>query len=242
MVSYTNIEQAFGGVSGSNMLRTPIKNNQHSQNETLVQYSRQRPNKRRPIKYKTDHDLYQCSYYGKPCEEAYKLNKQFNQENKNIVAGIPPEWYPYYYGPYSLLPQYPWYQAARDAYLSYGPNISQDFYQNPWAHYPHVAEQLQRYQEHHPNQYTVPIGPYKPVGFFPPSYYQNSPQNNRQNSPQNSPQNKKTVIEHFETTDKHVIDHQNMIKNVTILFVFFLIVLSVILCIFLLAFAHSMKK
>lgn len=247
-MTYASLGEAWGGISGSSMTQIPMNNG----NEVALHPAHRRQLKRRrnpPPEYKTDEDRYQCTY-GEPghyesCNKVFHRNQNYNNEKKQIAMGMqpsPPGAIPY--GPgggFTLLPQYPWYEWAKYNYMMYGPQVSQAFYSQPWQHYPHIAQQIQQYQNQHPNNYMVPIGQYSPQGFLPGYYSQGIPPY-AYGPPLQGLQGKdsKGKVEHF--TNSNGGSGVGTMKNITIIFIFFLIVLSIVLCLFLLAFSCNLTN
>jgi len=155
-MTYTSIEEAWGGVSGSSMLKTKIpepppniKKRMHPAHKRQIE---------RSAGQKTKGNEYECTYYGAPCQEALDLNNQFNQDQKAIAQGFPPYYSPPYpYQRIPMLPQYPWYQVPRNMFLNYPANVSDKFYNHPWKYYPDVAMDIYNYQQQHPNQMKRPV-------------------------------------------------------------------------------------
>lgn len=203
-MTYASIEEAWGGVSGSNMLSTPLHKRQHPI------HIKQKENFTNTQKWKNEDDLYQCSYGSQHCNQVYKTNQNFNEQKKMVAAGMQPYPLTNQNVPFTFLPQYPWYPLARNSYLMYGPQVSQMFYSNPWMAYPYVANQIAMNQ-----QYTTPIGPYQPQGFIPLDYKDSM-----------DPPVKHNQREHFTDPVK-----MSTFKNGMIYFIFFLISLAVILVI-----------
>lgn len=173
---YASIEEAWGGISGSGILKIP--NIPRPKNEqSRMQTSTNNPNSSNN-RYQTPQpgSLYQCNFLGKPCDQAFQMNRAYDEAQKRVVAGIPPyppnspvgpvnQSYmaPYVQGPnYAIAPQYPWYDWAKQSYLNYGANVSNAFYQNPYGYAPQVAQQIANYQNRH--QSTIPQG----IPTYPP--------------------------------------------------------------------------
>lgn len=241
-MTYATISEAWGGLSGSHMTQTPLKNNELVQYHPAHRKQIKRKRKEHVPRYKTQQDKYNCMY-GLPnekenCNQIYQRNKQFNDEQKNIATGIqpiPPGSIPY--GPgggFTLLPQYPWYNWNKYNYMMYSPHLSSAYYNHPFMYNPQVAQQIEQYQRNGNIHYYVP-SIYSPQGFMP-GYYPNPPYSPPPNYIHNKNQNQKGV-EHFTNLSSNT--NTNSTKNITIVFIFFLIVLSIILCMFLLAFSCS---
>ena len=203
-MTYASIQEAWGGVSGSNMLSTPLYQRQHPIHQQQKEQFENAPS------WKNTNDLYQCTYGSQHCNQVFNRNQQFNEEKKAIAAGIQP-FLPGSPGPYNytFLPQYPWYPWARHSYLMYPPMLSNMWYNNPWAYNPQIAAEIA-----HNQKSIIPTGTYQPQGFMP--YGQST------NPPRKIPHNRR---EDF-TDGKSAAMHSGMIY-----FIFFLVALAVILVI-----------
>ncbi len=240
-MTYATIDEAWGGISGSSMTQMPV--NLHPSHKKEIKRrvnQRKKKNPQRPPRYKTEQDPYQCNYgmgpggmYRENCNNIYNRNYDYNEDKKQIAAGIqhlPPGSIQYIPGHgYTLLPQYPWYPPAKYNYMAYGPNVSKAFYSNPHGYNPQVANQIAQHQMMYPNQHKVPIGMYKPQGFMP-GYYQGG-------IPGLSNNTMLKRKEHF-TMSPHVVINQNNI----LIFVFFLIVVAILLCLFVCALGSKMTQ
>lgn len=142
-MTYTSIEEAWGGVSGSSMLDTDLP----ERPDTSKLHPAHRKQLQRRSQNQEDNE-YQCTYYGAPCDEAVERNQRYNQQAKNLVQGYPQ----YYPGHYPLMPQYPWYPQPRHDFMDYSNHISNMWYNHPWRYYPEVAQDIYEYQEAHPRQ------------------------------------------------------------------------------------------
>lgn len=144
-MTYASIEEAWGGISGSNMLTTPLYKKEHP----IHQKQKQNP----------DNGIYQCTYGSQHCNQAVNQNNRFNNQKKNIAMGIqePPVSVNY---PFTYLPQYPWYPIPREQYLNYSPMISSMWYNYPWLYDPTIAQEILKHQTR-----VVPTGHYIPQGF-----------------------------------------------------------------------------
>lgn len=135
---YATIEEAWGNVSGSNFLSTPLKNNLH-------------PIQKKRYEEEQKQKYFQCKFKGENCNDVFKRNKIFNEQKKMVAEGLQqfPVGIP---GPhnYVFLPQYPWHPWAKSGYLQYGPQISAMFYNNPFTYYPKISQDLYNYQQKHP--------------------------------------------------------------------------------------------
>lgn len=235
-MTYASINEAWGGLSGSSMTTIPMTDQTHPAHRRRQQRARQQ---QRPPPYKTENDLYQCHYGDENCNQIVNRNNHFNQQQKQVAMGYPPHMnFPGLYpSPYAYLPQYPWYPDAKYNYLNYGPAISHAFYSSPEQYFPNIAHQIQQYQQNHPNQPLTPIGPYQPQGFFPGIYYNPPyPPQYFQQPPPPQQQYPKRKIEKFTMYDK-----EDYIKKSCMIFMFFLIALAVILCIFMIGFVYYNK-
>lgn len=245
-MTYASINEAWGGLSGSTMLTSPMGD--HPAHKRANRRRQQSQISKVPP-YKTEQDPYTCMYdkaQNISCNQAYNTNQQFNQQQKQVAMGYPPHMnFPGLYYPGSMqsyLPQYPWYNDSRYNYLAYGPAMSHAFYSNPGYYFPQVAQQISQWQQQNniqPNQITH-YGPYQPQGFFPGMYY--NPPFPQSSQPQLQPhpqQQQRKKIEHYTNENNAKDDY---IRKATYAFIFFLIVLAVILCLFMIAFAHSTKE
>lgn len=210
-MTYASINEAWGGISGSNQLTTPLERKRHPLHQKQIERRRQPPP---PLR--TTQDPYQCNYADHTCEQVFQQNQQYNNQKKEIAQGTQPflmqSPHPQ---DYTFLPQYPWNEWARYGYLMYGPQVSNMWYSNPYQFNPQVAQQIRHQQIHGNVGPMTPIGPYYPQGFTPmgPEYNVNPP----------------------SITKKRREDFTNdakTIKTGMIYFIFFLLSLAVILCIF----------
>lgn len=255
-MTYASIEEAWGGVSGSNMLGLPTGSAEGAQNrltnsvhpnhkKQLALRKRQKRAEKAP-RWKTEQDQYQCTY-GSPgmkenCNKVFHRNQEYNQQKKNIVNGYP-GYTPPYGGqfpvpPAALLPQYPWYPDTRYGYLNYGPQVSATFYSptDPQSGpYGHVKEQIQQYHRspQGSEQYQVPIGHYYPVGFFPGYYNEGrmwAPSAPGQRMAPGSPPPQGSGVEHFtnETGCSECANCSNSNSNIKNLTIVFIFVLIIL--------------
>jgi len=146
-MTYASIEEAWGGISGSNMLTTPLYKKEHP----VHQKQKQNP----------DSGIYQCTYGSQHCNQVVNRNNKFNNQKKAIAAGMQEP--PIMTYPFTYLPQYPWYPVPKEQYLNYTPIISSMWYNYPWLYDPVVAQEILQHQTR-----IVPTGPYHPQGFGPP--------------------------------------------------------------------------
>lgn len=211
-MTYASINEAWGGVSGSNQLATPMNHKIHPM------VDKQRNDGAR---VHTAKDLYKCTYGSHDCEQIFKQNQQINEQNKHVAAGVQP-FLPGSVGPlnYTFSPQYPWYPWAQYSYMMYGPQLSKMWYEHPYQTNPYLAQQIAAFQQSHPGQYSVPIGPYYPQGFVPlePRYDINPPLEKRP---------KKDRREDFGE-----YGNNNAMKSGIVYFIFFLFALAVVMCLF----------
>jgi hypothetical protein len=224
-MTYASIEEAWGGISGSSMLDTPVQNmsnNIHPMHkvrketeQTLIKtqnnvenFTNQKPNRIKQFEQPQGGD-YNCRYGDISCNQAYNNNLQFNNIKKSVSQGNQPftPWSPQPQN-YMFSPQYPWYPWEKQGYLNYGEDISNMMYNYPWMFYPDIARQIYDYQIKHKKHYNnIPIQmPYPPP---PPNLWRNEKRK-----------------EHFTNTDNK---DSNLIRNCLIIFVFFLIALSTLL-------------
>ena len=259
-MTYASIEEVWGGVSGSNQLTTPLgsKSQFQSQSQLVngihpIHMKRLKEsqienfaNMKSPgeIKWKTANDLYKCNYgTHKTCNQVFDQNQQFNNEKKNVAAGVQ-NFLPGSPSPqnYAFSPQYPWYPWAKQGYMMYGPEMSNMWYGNPWGTYPNIANQIAQNQLQH--GVGMPGGPpytktgyYYPQGFMPlpPQYNLNPSAPAMQNFNKNDNYlKKKARRENFSSS--------NTTKTCMIYFIFFLVALAVILCVFIICMACNNKK
>lgn len=251
-MSCTDIRQAWGGLSGSNMLSNRIppppddddyirgEHPAHRRNRKRMQRQRrQQQRQRRQYEvppYKTENDLYQCQLDGKSCQDVVKLNNVYNQAQKDIATGgnirMPESPYYHQQNPYvSYLPQYPWYPNAKSNYFGYSPAISQAFYTQPWIYYPQIASQLYQYQQNHPSLQTQYYG-YSPVNVGYPGFFQQPPSLPPQQLRNNNP---KKSVEHFSMNK----DNNNPVKTCICVFISVLIILAIIIALIMIAFSET---
>lgn len=215
-MTYASINEAWGGISGSNQLTTPLEQKRHPIHQQQIQ----RHNKPVPPQ-RTTRDPYECTYGNYDCEKVYRQNQQYNNQKKHIAQGTQP-FLPQSPHPqdYTFLPQYPWNDWARQGYLMYGPQMSNMWYSNPYQFNPQVANQVRHEQIHGNVGPMTPIGPYYPQGFVPQSPMYNV------NPPLPTSQDRKKREDFANSTEG------NAIKTGMIYFIFFLVSLAVVLCIF----------
>lgn len=210
-MTYASIQEVWGGVSGSNQLSVPLTHTKHPIHQQQIDRTVQ---KYPEPKYKNENEKYQCKYGSETCEKVFNQNEQYNNDKKMIAQGTQPQNFPHNYPPGILLPQYPWYPAAMQNYLMYGPRLSQMWYNNPMMYNPEIANQIMMQQMYNPGVHVMPMMPYtmkNPGGF-----------GNEMKEPK---QNTKR-IEHFSSNTS-----ADVVKTSIIYFIFFLISLAVILCI-----------
>ena len=218
---YTSIEEAWGGVSGSNLLTTPLKNKLHP-----IQEKRKFAEQKK-IQERDQKSNYQCRYGDMSCGDVVNNNNNYNDMKKQVAMGIQPfpigapEPHNYTYSP-----QYPWHPWARAGYVQYPYQLSAMFYNNPYNNFPNISNQLSMYQQQHPDNYKTPFKyPYGPSrSELPPAGYPYS-------------QDMPKIVENFGNVKKcncsngNLLDQKNIRTCVTYL-IFFLIALAVILCVF----------
>lgn len=226
-MTYASVEEAYGSVSGSNMLKTKLKYPQKLQSSSNEQDVR-----KYDMEWHNNKDLYKCNYGSHDCSVIYNNNQAFNNQQKNIAQGNLPVYPSAGFNspapPFNVytLPQYPWYPWAKNNYMMYSPNISNMWYNNPYAYNPGVANQIQQWQYAHPGyphnnvmDYYYPyqqpmITPsYSPYGFIPDTV-----------TPDGLFSQKRKKKEHFS-------DSGNSMQCGMVYFIFFMIILAVILCI-----------
>ena len=212
-MTYASIEEAWGGVSGSNQLTTPLHQRIHPI------HLKQMGN---PNTWKNTKDLYQCNYGSHDCNQIQKQNQEFNNQKKQIAQGTQP------FPPgspqpqnYTYLPQYPWYPWARYGYLTYPPIISNMWYSNPFAYNPYIAQQIQQRQIMSQEPLTPTNNIYQPQGFIPLPYKESM------NPPRMYPP--RTIKEAFGNV--HMNPKEKAVNQGMIYFIFFLVALAVVLAI-----------
>lgn len=261
-MTYASIEEVWGGISGSSQLNTPLNQKLHPiqekriREEEIKKMQRRDQLQRNLIQWKKDTDPYQCMYNSQPCQQSVQQNHLYNQQQKLVAQGLQQQGLQQQSNGI-LLPQYPWYPQIKQNYLMYPPYISQMWYQNPWQYRPDIALQIYQQQLQNPYNYSTPIGPYTGTGFYPnpnetfppqPQYPQPQSQSFPGNLyPRNLYPNNDThpnVInkrrENF--TENFINENSGEIKSAMIYFVFFLIAIAVILCIFMICVACTGKK
>jgi hypothetical protein len=216
-MTYASIQEVWGGISGSNQLSTPLTEKRHPIHEQQLQRRQKYPTPREH----TSKDLYQCKYGSHDCEQVFKENQVFNNQQKNIAAGMQkfPPGTPYPHN-FTYLPQYPWYPWARDSYMMYGPQISNMWYSDPFSYNPRIANQIYLQQLYGNTGPATPIGPYYPQGFMP------LPPSMQVNPPLAKESRKRIIKEKFTDSQSEAI------RAGMIYFIFFLVALAVILCVF----------
>lgn len=225
-MTYASINEAWGGVSGSNQLSMSLTNSRHPVHQ-------QQMRKQEPMRQHTSRDLYQCKYGSHDCEQIFKANEKYNREKMQIASGTQP-FTPMSPPPqnYTFSPQYPWYPQAQQGYMMYGPQVSQMWYSQPFQYNPQVANEILSRQMQGGVGPIAPVGPYYPQGFMPLDPRQNS------NPPYPPPQarSRKYNREDFTSTDSRTI------RSGMIYFIFFLIALSVVLCICMICMITAYRK
>ncbi len=226
-MTYASIQEAWGGVSGSNMLSTPLNNNQnfvplHQRSHPIHQQQKEQFANQPPPSWKTTNDLYQCTYGSQHCNQVFDQNQKFNNEKKNIAAGIQP-FLPGSPGPYNytFLPQYPWYPWAKHGYLMYPPMLSNMWYNDPFGYNPLVASQIAQKQMQGTTGPMTPIGPYQPQGFMPLPYTHSM-------DPPRVPG--RPLLPHNKRED-FTNEKSGAMRSGMVYFIFFLVALAVILVI-----------
>jgi hypothetical protein len=223
-MTYASINEVWGGNSGNNQLSTSLENTRHPIHQQQVERKQQEERYPEP-RVHTNADLYQCKYGSHDCEQIFQQNKMYNDQQKKVAEGM--QQYPQQAQlphDYTYLPQYPWGQNARNGYMMYGPQISQMWYDNPYQYNPDVANQIRMQQMYGGITPSAPTGPYQPQGYgpMPPRYNVNPPMGQRR--------------ENF--TD----GRNDAIKAGMIYFIFFLVALAVILCIFMICIVSNSNK
>jgi len=219
-MTYASIEEAWGGLSGSSTLNTPVRNNISNSIHPVHQARRKsQQNNNNTENFTNNNDgikqfeqpqggVYDCRYGNDmSCNQAYNNNLQFNNMKKLVAQGNQPftPWSPQPQN-YMFSPQYPWYPWAKQGFLNYGGDISSMMYNYPWMFYPGIAQQIQNYQMKHLGDYKVPIQ----MPYLPPDYGKLWKAGKRK--------------EHFSNDSD-----SNLIRNCLVIFVFFLIALSTLL-------------
>ena len=231
-MTYASINEAWGGISGSNQLTTPLEKSRHPIHESQI-------NRRRKYSQPREHsanDLYQCKYGSHDCDEIFQQNKVYNERQKKVAEGLQ-KFLPNSPGPqdYTFLPQYPWMPWARSGYLMYGPQLSQQWYQNPFQTNPMIAQQIAQQQMYGNVGPMTPIGNYQQQGFFPmyPQYPMPHGPVGYMPLESNIGQIQKPVKNNVKRRENFEDSNRDPVKTGIIYFIFFLIALCVILCIFL---------
>lgn len=239
-MTYASISEVWGGVSGSAQLSTPLEKKIHPVHQKQIE----RVNSKLGPE-KTQQELYKCNYTTpgiseESCSQVSDENEMYNNEKKAIAQGmqrfLPNSPYPQNY---TFLPQYPWNPQAKQGYMGYFPEVSSMWYSNPYMYNPHVAKQIYDYQmqsqmynqahlisdKGYPQPpigttYMTHMGMYQPpMGMYPPMH-------------QDTPNRKKRENFGNQDSDFESMQTRSSIKTSIIFFMFFLIALSVILCIF----------
>lgn len=248
-MTYASISEVWGGVSGSAQLSTPLEKKVHPVHQKQIE----RVNSKLGPE-KTQQELYKCNYTTpgiseESCQQVSDENEMYNNEKKAIAQGmqrfLPQSPYPQNY---TFLPQYPWSPQAKQGYLGYFPEASSMWYSNPYMYNPHVAKQIydyqmqsQMYNQAHPQnpigttymtqmgpyQLPPPMGAYNPMMYPPPMYLSSD-----KGYPDTPPARKKREDFGNQESDLETRQTRSSIKTSIIFFMFFLIALSVILCIF----------
>jgi len=250
-MTYATIQEAWGGMSGSHMLNTPLKQQQQQQQRRQPsssqlnhhqQQQHQRQRQRQNHHYSEQIDDPNITYHGRPyscmyddthsCNDVIQENHRFNQEKKRIATGMQ---HPPIPGGYTYLPQYPWYPNARANYLQYPAYISSQFYNHPYQYYPHIAQQIHEAQVMN-DYYKVPMNspPYLSNQFLPTNTQFIPP------LPLPYRRHNKQQKEHFTTSSS-----RETLTNTQIIFIFFMVFLSalaIILCLSLIALHQQHKK
>jgi len=234
-MTYATIEEAWGGISGSHMLNTPLNQQNSPRIRQLKQQQEKEKQQELQMKQKQQQaqedygNRYTCMYgNSETCNNVVHRNNAFNQRQKQVATGMqqPYTGYPY-------LPQYPWYPTPKAAYLGYTPYISQQFYNNPYAYAPEIANEIHNAQVNpgigQRPPYPVPIGQYQPDGYFP-----GYPQYNPQYFPENRRRRRK---EHFTNN----LQANSNMYIIFIIFMVFISALAIILCLSLIA-LHQQHK
>lgn len=226
-MTYASINEVWGGVSGNNQLTTPLEKTRHPIHQ------QQMNNKYPEPKIHTQKDMYMCKYGSHDCENVFKQNQAYNNQKIEVAQGLQ-QFPPQAPGPqnYTYLPQYPWYNYARNGYMMYGPQVSQMWYNDPMGYNPGVASQILMQQMYGGVNYNTPIGQYYPQGFTPiPPPYQVNPQLTKKQTA--------NMVKRREDFGDNV--KNDAIKAGIIYFIFFLVALAVILCIFMICIMSSKK-
>lgn len=227
-MTYASINEVWGGVSGNNQLTTPLEKTRHPIHQKQID-TRQRQNFPEPREH-TSKDLYQCKYGSHDCEQIFKQNQTYNNNKKQVAAGVQP-FLPQSPMPhnYTFSPQYPWNPWAREGYMMYGPQQSQMWYTHPFQYNPGVANQILMQQMYGGINYMTPTGPYYPQGFMPlpPQYNVNPPL-----MPPKQIQNSRSMFGRKRRENFGEDAKSDAIRAGMIYFIFFLVALAVILCIF----------
>jgi hypothetical protein len=201
-MGYCSIEEAWG----SNLLTAPPKNKLHP-----IQQKRHKGEQKK----KQETGMYQCTYGDTSCGNVVNRNNNFNDMKKQVAMGVQPfpNGAP---GPqnYTYSPQYPWNQWARAGYMQYPYQI----YNNPYVNFPDISHQLSTNPQQHPGNYNPPIE--YPYNAYRPEF----------------PREMTRRVENFGNSNcpncsNCSLDQKNIRTCITY-FIFFLIALAVILCVF----------
>jgi hypothetical protein len=226
---YASLDEAFGGISGNHFLNVPLYEKRHPIHQKRIDEG----NLSKTINSTSLNPArVQCQYNsGETCDQVVDRNRQFNNAVK-FSTETP-----------QLRPQYPWYPPMQYGYLNYGPMISSAFYNQPYTYFPQLAHEMTQ----NPNYQPMPMGTYRGDNYMPGNYYnpqfmyptvpmpvlQGQGQGQQQPFEQRRqyhPNIKKNQIEHF--SQKYQVTPMQLVM---VFFMFFLILLAVILCLFFLA-------
>lgn len=139
---YASLDEAFGGISGSNFLSTRLEGDLHPIHKK--KFEEEEKEKEKELKRKHENNEYTCTYRDGTCDDAFHNNLRFNHQQKINAIGLQP--FPVNY---TFSPQYPWYPMAKHGYLNYANDISSMFYNDPYKYFPRLAYDLQNYQNKH---------------------------------------------------------------------------------------------
>ncbi len=103
-MTYASIAEAWGGVSGSNQLSTPLEKRLHPLHEQQIdrrksqkqQQQQQQPTQEEMVQYQQQQQqqqqggprVYQCKYGSHDCDQIQRQNTQFNNKQKRVAEGL----------------------------------------------------------------------------------------------------------------------------------------------------------
>ena len=241
-MTYASLEEAYGGVSGSNFLSIPAKlsppqaraaKRAHQRKENFTAQNPYVPPQRHDPLQVPKGKPYIPMYGGTRASEVLKRNNRFNAEQYATAVGIPQ-------CPSSMpdcglvAPQYPW--VNRSDYLNFPSARGSDFYNSMDMYYPWLARQMEEYYRKHGYRgVSPPAHPfataYPRLTTVPPP----PPFSDTQRYP-SFPYNQAPQIEYFTAPSSAPYGSRPPPRNMTprnclCAFIIFLIALAVVLCI-----------